>query len=323
MILNLAIDNKRFDGLIFSFDGLYYFYWMVELERKKDGFQGERCVVLPPFVVQDSNLSPISKQYYVSDIGYYPKAEMHYRKRDEGCKNHILIHCIDGKGKVAFGGSEYILQTDNFIVIPAHCAHIYEADKDTPWTIYWLHFGGVSADLLLHTILDVVYSKRNKLSFDAEQVNLFQKMYIHLSNGYGKEIMDSVSLILPAFLRGYLYPEVANWEDSSSQTDVIQEAIGFLKSQIRSRVTLRQVADHIHFSVSHCSKLFKQRTGYSPIEYLNHLKIQEACYLLRFSQLRIAEISFELAYEDPYYFSRLFKEHMGISPLEYRKSNSG
>ena len=84
-------------------------------------------------------------------------------------------------------------------------------------------------------------------------------------------------------------------------------------------LSLEGIASQVNLSASHFSCLFKKKTGFSPIEYFNHLKVQKACQYLLFTKLRIKEISQELAIEDPYYFSRMFTKVMGMSPNEYRE----
>jgi AraC-like DNA-binding protein len=74
-------------------------------------------------------------------------------------------------------------------------------------------------------------------------------------------------------------------------------------------------------SVSHFSVVFRARTGYSPIEYFNHLKVQKACQYLVFTGMSVKETAFTLGIEDQYYFSRMFSRLMGISPAVYRKRN--
>lgn len=58
---------------------------------------------------------------------------------------------------------------------------------------------------------------------------------------------------------------------------------------------------------------------YSTIDYFIQIKIQQACQLLDYSNLRINEISSRIGYEDPYYFSRIFKKVTGVSPDNYKK----
>ncbi len=84
-------------------------------------------------------------------------------------------------------------------------------------------------------------------------------------------------------------------------------------------VTLDNIARAAHLSTSFFSRKFRQDTGYAPIAYFNHLRIQKACQLLHFSDLRINEVASQLGMDDPFYFSRLFRKQMGVSPVEYRK----
>ena len=85
-------------------------------------------------------------------------------------------------------------------------------------------------------------------------------------------------------------------------------------------ISLDNIAQSAHLSVSFFSKKFKQDTGYAPIEYFNHLRIQKSCQLLHFTDLRINEVALKIGIEDPFYFSRLFKQQMGVSPVKYRKN---
>ena len=87
-------------------------------------------------------------------------------------------------------------------------------------------------------------------------------------------------------------------------------------------INVEEIAQSVNLSVSHFTSLFKKKTGFSPIEYCNHLKIQRACQYLFFTDLRVKEISFKLGINDPYYFSRLFTKVMGVSPNEYREKKS-
>jgi AraC-like DNA-binding protein len=101
--------------------------------------------------------------------------------------------------------------------------------------------------------------------------------------------------------------------------DVIDNAIDFLSSNISEMLALEKMAAAVNLSISHFSFLFKKKTGFSPIEYFNHLKVQKACQYLLFTDLRVREISLELGIEDPYYFTRMFTRVMGLSPNNYRK----
>jgi AraC-like DNA-binding protein len=69
--------------------------------------------------------------------------------------------------------------------------------------------------------------------------------------------------------------------------------------------------------------LFKQETGFPPIDYFLRMKIQRAGQLLDLTENSVKEISSSLGIDDPYYFSRLFKKINNCSPTEYRKRKKG
>ncbi len=291
----------------------------MDMGTKQEGFEGEIRIVVPPLVLKESTLTARFNTFVITDIGYYPKAKNHFCKRMEGSSEHILLHCVAGKGEVYIDKEKYNLEANQYILIPAGSSHTYQADHLNPWTIYWMHFVGKEAKAIVEDLFKRIRNGSNILPFDGVINTSFNRFCQLLSQGYSREILEYISLNLPHFFSGYLYPELQK-ESAEAEKDIIAQSIGFLKQHIGDRVELASIAEHVHLSVSHFSKLFKARTGYSPIEYLNHLKIQKACYLLQFSDKRISVISYELGFDDQYYFSRLFKEHMGSSPLHYRNN---
>src|SRR5690606_34335878 len=100
--------------------------------------------------------------------------------------------------------------------------------------------------------------------------------------------------------------------------DQITKSIEYMKENLDKAYTIQQLASRFTYSVSHYSDLFKRKTGHSPIQYFNQLKIQKSCQYLCFTDMNIKEICAVIGYEDQYYFSRMFKKLMGISPAKYR-----
>lgn len=291
----------------------------MEAKMKQDGFEGEIRIVVPPLVLKESAQHARFTNYTITDIGYYPKAKHHYVHRPEGSKEFILIHCVAGKGEVIMNNEKYIIEANQYIMIPAHLAHSYEADTLNPWTIYWMHFVGTDAHYIADDLTKRLQQRTNIMPFDETISATFMRFCQLLSQGYSREILDFIALNLPQFFSAYLYPELRK-ENNDADKDIVNKSISFLKENVGNRIGLAKIAENVHLSVSHFSKLFKARTGYSPIEYLNHLKIQKACYLLQFSDKRVSVISYDLGFDDQYYFSRLFKEHMGVSPSHYRNN---
>jgi two-component system response regulator YesN len=83
-------------------------------------------------------------------------------------------------------------------------------------------------------------------------------------------------------------------------------------------LSLNEVAAQVNLSPSHFSVVFSQETGQTFKEYLTEVRIKKAKELLRMTALRSAEISYQVGYSDPHYFSSVFRKNTGLSPTEFR-----
>lgn len=86
---------------------------------------------------------------------------------------------------------------------------------------------------------------------------------------------------------------------------------------------LESIAREVYLSPSYISMLFKQETGQSISKICAQLRLNKACELLQNPDLKIYEISEQVGYPNPYYFSVWFKKNTGATPSEYRKPFCG
>jgi YesN/AraC family two-component response regulator len=126
---------------------------------------------------------------------------------------------------------------------------------------------------------------------------------------------------LPATFLCFIPVRCEKFDFSKAETakDSSSIAIDYMQQHVSGKLTLSEMAAHVNLSASHFAAVFQKHTGFAPIEYFNHLKIQRACQHLQFTNERIKEISAAVGIEDSYYFSRLFKKMIGISPALYRQ----
>lgn len=286
--------------------------------RKKEGFKGQKAIVLPGKVVQACEEAPLIRNLFITDIGFYPKAEFHYRKRAVGISQHILIYCVDGKGWVEVEGHEFEVHSGQYFVVPAQTIHQYGSDAGDPWSIYWLHFKGSCSDDHMSALTRGGTKVVNTVHFSEERIRLFNSMYSTLENGYSSENLGYINMSLWYFFSSFCYDDIFHVPYNKSDKDAIDLSIDFMQRNIDHSLTLRELATEAHISPSHYAALFKKKTGYPPLEYFNHIKAQKACQYLHFTNLQVKEIAYKLGINDPYYFSRFFANIMGMSPLEYR-----
>lgn len=293
-----------------------------EITKKREGFQGQKAIVIPRQILNTRCAkNDVISNLFVTDIGYYPKAKFHFRERLHGADQHILIYCHDGKGRVIIKKTEYPIEAGDFFVIPAKTPHLYEADEENPWTIYWVHFKGSTASQLV-SLIEKQTGLKSFIQYSKKSIELFNEIYGQLERGYSNDNLAYANMCMWHFLTTFLYNEKYDPLSGQKNKDTCDIVIDFLSNNINKILTLGEIAGVVNLSPSHFSFLFKKKTGFSPIEYFNHLKVQKACQYLLFTNLRIKEISQELGIEDQYYFSRLFTKIMGIAPNDYREKRT-
>ncbi len=99
----------------------------------------------------------------------------------------------------------------------------------------------------------------------------------------------------------------------------IHMACSYIQENCDQPLSLNMVADHVGFSSYYLSRLFKQATSYSFVEYLTLHRIKRSQQLLADSTLNITEVSYQSGFNSISTFNRVFHQFMGCSPSDYRK----
>lgn len=287
--------------------------------RKRQGFEGQRAIVLPKRILEVCASTPPVSSLYITDIGFYPRAKYHYRDRPLGIGQNVLIYCQEGKGWLKIPAGTFQVGPNEYVMIPADMPHTYGADEATPWTIYWAHFKGLNAAYFSSALSRQHKSFVNYAGFLEERIRLFDAIYENFESGYSVDNLVFCSASFAYFLTSLSFFDKFTSTHHKIEKDVVDLSIEYMQEHLESMISLEVLASSVNLSVSHYSSIFKKKTGYSPIVYFNHLKIQRACQYLQFTALRVNEISVRIGIEDPYYFSRMFTKIMGASPLEYRR----
>ncbi len=287
--------------------------------KRKDGFLGEKQINIPQAILDKFvRPYPFSNALFITHIGYFPKAQFHYRERKRGCEDNILIYCLKGKGHYETPQGEFTLTANQFMMLPPNQFHRYQADIDDPWSIYWVHFSGSRLNELNQWGQSDQYLHPSPIEYNDTILEIWNDMYASLDAGYTSNNMGYANLCLYHFLSFFLFP--GKRSKKLIEDSPLDKSILFMKANIDKQLTVENIAGKFNYSASHYTSLFKKKTGLSPIEYFIQIKIHFACQLLTQSSIKIKEIAEKIGYDDPYYFSRLFRNATGKSPNEYRKN---
>ena len=105
--------------------------------------------------------------------------------------------------------------------------------------------------------------------------------------------------------------------------NLIDKAIGFIQKNPKDNLSLQSIADNAGFSLTYFDAIFRQHTGYSPVEYSRIYKLTRSALELRRTQKTVLDIALDFGYASPESFTRAFKNFYSMTPSEYREKYSG
>ena len=274
--------------------------------------------MLPPMIVEVERKDPLVSSLYITDIGYYPKAYNHFRERKEPISQYVLIYCMEGEGWYKLDGKTYHVAANQYFILPPFVPHTYWADKQHPWTIYWIHFTGQHAGIYSEESQEPQEIRPAMNSRISVRQHIFEEIFTTLEQNTDSESLRYTSSLLHYYLASMRYLRLYRKEQHEKE-DVITATIHYMHENLERKITLNQLAHYAGYSPSHFSLLFRQQTGESPTAYLNKLKIEHACLLMKKNSMHVNEVCHKVGINDSYYFSRLFKLIKGISPQQYMR----
>ena len=117
--------------------------------------------------------------------------------------------------------------------------------------------------------------------------------------------------------------EMRNSNVKKKYNDVVEKVLEYINEHYGDEdLSLNSLASYVNFSPNHLSMMFSQQTGMSFIKYLTDYRMNKAKELLRCTNKRSVDISLEVGYKDPHYFSYCFKKYQGVTPTQYRNGGS-
>lgn len=149
---------------------------------------------------------------------------------------------------------------------------------------------------------------------------IFEKMfreYNEKASGY-QELLNTY--LIELFVKIFRQLETAKDGDVlNKQKAYIFSAVQYLKENYGRKISLHEIASNSFLSPSYFSALFKEMTGSSFSKYLQKIRIEKACELLKNSDEKIGTIADKVGFYDIKPFYNAFKKLVGVTPNEFRR----
>lgn len=239
-----------------------------------------------------------------------------------GIRDHYLIHCVtEGRGTyTALGQTWRLAEGDLFLAWPREVIQ-YRADAGDPWSYCWVGFGGADASAL---IKQTDFSRQRPV-LHAGDGQTPRDLLLDIYASRGGRPFEA------ARMTGKLYAFLAWLMESATQQgrkraqaglEHVKRACDFIANNYANQITIADVAAGVGVCRSLLTRAFQQHMDVSPVRYLTQYRMDQACLLLRGSDLPIKAVAYSVGFEDPLYFSRRFREVVGMSPREYAESHA-
>lgn len=281
----------------------------------------------------------------------FRKNELVYVNRSDELKEYCNIvhkhdfieiaYVIEGSGIHLFGDSEYeISKGDLFIInydIP-HCFFPKKGSKSEPivYNVVFMpefldaslfssqHFQDITSSFLFKSLFPDDYTPGADLKLQGAEFSeigdLFSKMYTEykcMKKGY-LDIIRAYLIELIVKIFRYLEQDTTK-TPSPKNRRLVNKAVEYLKQNYSTDVKLEDLAMKSFISKNYFSKLFKEVTGINFSDYIQHLRVEEACYLLKNTDMKVIDIALQVGFNDIKFFYEVFKKITGMTPGDFRK----
>lgn len=146
------------------------------------------------------------------------------------------------------------------------------------------------------------------------------ELFLSASESTAFEAIKGILYIYCAFFANDEFVSVSE-KDASGGSDLMHRIFRFADENFLKSCSLKDLSTHIGYDYSYLSKLFSEHIGISFTEYVNMLRIDRACYLLKNTDIPVLEIAEMCGYGSLRSFNRNFVKQMNMAPRDYKQSS--
>ena len=222
---------------------------------------------------------------------------------------------------------QYPFSNNTFMLIPPNTKHqlIRERQNSTRLLINFTEaFASSLFDFLGIDKTD--FFKNNIIEFTAEQTQELYHIASEMTNFNFSSASNETALRKGKVVLARLFDNMYLFRGKPvSEIIGTQKAdllINYIKSHYNENLNLDFLSQKFFMSKYQICREMKKKTGCSFTEFLSDIRLNEACNLLKNTDMSITDIAYAVGFNSPSYFSVLFKDYIKLSPTRYREKFS-
>lgn len=233
-----------------------------------------------------------------------------------------MLHLMSGQARVRVDDTHHVMAPGDVIYIPAQTVHGFEFNEATEGRV-------LSFPLpVLHPLAKAAPALAARLdqplcaaaSDDLEAlISAFAAGFETHGPLRAPRLVALAQALLCTLLEGAEIAETAPRAGSGDPQQHLRAFDELLRTHLGEHWSAQDYARALGMSRGHLSRLCRERRGIGTSRLIAEAEMTEACRLLAFTQLSMAQIGYRLGYDDPSHFSRKFKALRQESPSDYRQ----
>ncbi|MFS0881350.1 AraC family transcriptional regulator [Metabacillus niabensis] len=238
------------------------------------------------------------------------------RKRVDG-PLLLFQYTISGFGHLDIDEKTYKIMPGYAFMVEIPSDHIYYLPEESnSWEFYYIL---VRPTGIIHHWNELVgkIGRVIKINNDHSVISLLQNIFHAASRQQITDGYRAASIVYQFIMELFRFSD-EHKKMKSNWPVKIQKAVEKMEKDYAYIQSLEEIAIEVEISKYHFIRIFKQSTGYTPIEYLTKVRMEKAVNLLRQSELTIDEIAKLIGYSNGSYFIKVFRKWLGFSPGEFR-----
>lgn len=275
--------------------------------------------VQPIFVGENS-----PKLLYVSDIRPDTSAHPRVMHAHEDFIELILI--CSGSSTYLIHDKKYEVKAGDLLIYNSGVVHDEITSSENEMGSYCIAVGGLHMPGLRENALisdDAGYVFPTGNDFEVMRT-LCEMMFRSLSSGEPRAEVFCHTLMHALLVKAVTTVGVklaADEDEVVAEPSILGRRVkAYIDDNYAESITLQSIGDALHVSPYYLSHVFKEMSGYSPMQYLLRRRIGEAQTLLITTDLPVTQIAGMVGYDTQSYFNLQFSKHVGMPPKKYRQN---
>ena len=236
--------------------------------------------------------------------------QVYEKLKTESVYKCCLVSSGDGILHTA-GKSTPLKKGDLFFTFPAESFALESVDD---FTYSYISFVGIRGNMIMESL---GINNRSFVFRSAEELCDIWSNGLSFSYETADLISESILLYTFAYLGNRMLPKTDRSRRNKS-IDIIKKYVDDNLSD--PALSLEKISRELSYNKKYISHAFKKSFGIGITDYLNTVRIQNACTMIEQSYTGVNDIADRCGYTDPGYFSKIFKTKMGVSPTQYMKT---